>query len=67
MQNKIVTLTSEEGSETHCISFEMGKTICGIEYLSSAEDIEISYPKGGIKKVTCVYCQLLIKHIKSLR
>lgn len=67
MQNNIVKLTTEEGREIHCISFEMGKTICGLEYLSSDDNLEISYPKGGIKKVTCVYCQLLIKHIKSLR
>lgn len=53
MLDNIVKITTEDNSEIHCISFERGKTICGLEYFSSDEDIEISYPKGGIKSNLC--------------
>jgi hypothetical protein len=64
----LVSITDyEEVEYTHFVSFEIGKTICGVEFYDNDDIPQFKYVRGSIKKVTCPYCNNLIALIKKAR
>lgn len=64
----LVSITDyEEVEYIHLVSFEIGKTICGVEFCDNDDIPQFEYVRGSIKKVTCPYCNKLIDLIKKAR
>ena len=63
----VSVIDNEEVEYIHLVSFEVGKTICGVEFYDNDDIPRFEYVNSTIKKVTCPYCKQLIDLIKKAR